>query len=55
MKSSSVLNLVYEIQNRQALLPKMSPLNPAYITKKATVFDRVSDFVAKFKGVGGQI
>ena len=38
-----------------AILPKMSPLNPAYLTKKATVFDRVSDFVAKFKGVGGQI
>lgn len=38
-----------------AILPKMSPLNPAYLTKKATVFERVSDFVAKFKGVGGQI
>ena len=37
------------------ILPKMSPLNPAYLTKKAIVFERVSDFVAKFKGVGGQI
>ena len=37
------------------ILPKMSPLNPAYLTKKATVFERVSDFVAKFKGVGGQL
>ncbi|MAB44804.1 HsdR family type I site-specific deoxyribonuclease [Hyphomonas atlantica] len=37
------------------ILPKMSPLNPAYLDKKATVFERVSDFVAKFKGVGGQI
>lgn len=37
------------------VLPKMSPLNPSYLTKKATVFQQVSDFVAKFKGVGGQI
>ena len=37
------------------ILPKMSPLNPAYLTKKATVFGRVSDFVAKFKGVGGKL
>ncbi len=36
-------------------LPKMSPLNPAYLTKKDTVFQRVSDFVEKFKRVGGQI
>ncbi len=38
-----------------AILPKMSPLNPTYLSKKATVFRRVSDFVAKFKGVGGEI
>lgn len=38
-----------------AILPKMSPLNPSYLTKKATVFQQVSNFVAKFKGVGGQI
>ncbi len=38
-----------------AILPKMSPLNPAYLTKKDTVFRRVSDFVEKFKRVGGQI
>ena len=37
------------------ILPKMSPLNPSYLTKKATVFQQVSDFVAKFKGIGGQI
>lgn len=37
------------------ILPKLSPLNPAYLTKKATVFQQVSDFVAKFKGVGGKI
>lgn len=38
-----------------SVLPKMSPLNPAYLTKKGEVFKRVSDFVAKFKGVGGKI
>lgn len=37
------------------ILPKMSPLNPAYLTKKNSVFQRVSEFVAKFKGVGGQL
>lgn len=37
------------------ILPKMSPLIPAYLTKKSSVFQRVSDFVAKFKGVGGQL
>ncbi|MCV6630473.1 MAG: type I restriction endonuclease subunit R [Flavobacteriaceae bacterium] len=38
-----------------ALLPKMSPLNPQYLTKKQTVFEKISAFVEKFKGVGGQI
>lgn len=38
-----------------SILPKMSPLNPAYLTKKGDVFKRVSDIVAKFKGVGGKI
>ena len=38
-----------------ALLPKMSPLNPLYLTKKQTVFQKISAFVEKFKGVGGQI
>lgn len=37
------------------VLPKMSPLNPAYLTKKSSVFLRMSDFVTKFMGVGGQI
>ncbi|WP_430416308.1 HsdR family type I site-specific deoxyribonuclease [Parasphingorhabdus sp.] len=37
------------------ILPKMSPLNPEYLMKKNSVFQKVSDFVAKFKGVGGQI
>lgn len=36
-------------------LPKMSPLNPEYLKRKNAVFQRVSDFVAKFKGVGGRI
>ena len=38
-----------------ALLPKMSPLNPQYLTKKQSVFQKISAFVEKFKGVGGQI
>lgn len=37
------------------ILPKMSPLNPEYLTKKSSVFQKVSDFVAKFKGVGGRL
>ena len=36
-----------------AILPKMSPLNPQYLTKKQTVFQKISAFVEKFKGVGG--
>lgn len=38
-----------------AMLPKMSPLNPLYLTKKQTVFQKVAAFVEKFKGVGGTI
>jgi type I restriction enzyme R subunit len=38
-----------------ALLPKMSPLNPQYLTKKQSVFQKLVSFVEKFKGVGGQI
>ncbi|MCP4354852.1 MAG: type I restriction endonuclease subunit R [Proteobacteria bacterium] len=37
------------------ILPKMSPLNPQYLTKKQSVFEKVSKFVEKFKGVGGKI
>lgn len=37
------------------ILPKMSPLNPKYLTKKQKVFRKISDFVEKFKGVGGQV
>lgn len=35
------------------ILPKMSPLNPSYLTKKHTVFKKISEFVNKFKGIGG--
>lgn len=38
-----------------AILPKMSPLNPQYLTKKQSVFQRIAHFVEKFKGVGGTI
>ncbi|CAJ48148.1 HsdR family type I site-specific deoxyribonuclease [Bordetella avium] len=38
-----------------ALLPKMSPLNPQFKTKKQTVFQKIAAFVEKFKGVGGQL
>ncbi|MGE3550773.1 MAG: HsdR family type I site-specific deoxyribonuclease [Geobacter sp.] len=37
------------------ILPKMSPLNPHYLTKKQSVFQKIAAFVEKFKGVGGQI
>ena len=37
------------------LLPKMSPLNPQYLTKKQSVFQKLVSFVEKFKGVGGQL
>ena len=37
------------------VLPKMSPLNPKYLTKKQTVFQKIATFVEKFKGVGGTI
>jgi type I restriction enzyme, R subunit len=38
-----------------SLLPKMSPLNPQYLTKKQSVFQKISSFVEKFKGVGGEL
>ena len=37
------------------ILPKMSPLNPQYLTKKQSVFQKIAAFVEKFKGVGGKI
>jgi len=38
-----------------AILPKMSPLNPEYLSKKQSVFQKMAAFVEKFKGVGGQV
>ncbi len=38
-----------------SILPKMSPLNPQYLTKKQSVFQKIALFVEKFKGVGGEI
>ncbi|HEM4282339.1 TPA: type I restriction endonuclease subunit R [Streptococcus suis] len=48
----------YASENGNALnetLPKMSPLNPQYHTKKQTVFQKISALVEKFKGIGGSI
>ena len=38
-----------------AILPKMSPLNPLYLTKKQSVFKKIASFIEKFKGIGGQL
>ncbi len=38
-----------------AVLPKMSPLNPQYLPKKQSVFQKIAAFVEKFKGVGGEV
>ncbi len=38
-----------------ALLPKMSPLNPQYLTKKQSVFQKIAAFVEKFKGIGKEV
>ncbi|MEG2381910.1 MAG: type I restriction endonuclease subunit R, partial [Oscillospiraceae bacterium] len=37
------------------ILPKMSPLNPKYLTKKQSAFQKIAAFVEKFKGVGGML
>ena len=37
------------------ILPKMSPLNPHYRTKKQSVFRRIAAFVEKYRGVGGEL
>ena len=37
------------------IIPKMSPLNPGYLTKKQNVFQKISKFVDKFKGVKGSL
>lgn len=36
-----------------AVLPKMSPLNPQYLPKKQNVFQKISALVEKFRGIGG--
>ncbi len=38
-----------------AILPKLSPLNPQYLTKKQSVLQKIAAFVEKFKGVGGWV
>ncbi len=37
------------------ILPRMSPLNPQYLSKKQSVFQKIADLVEKFKGVGGRL
>jgi type I restriction enzyme R subunit len=37
------------------VLPRMNPLNPQYLTKKQSVFQKIAAFVEKFKGVGGKV
>ncbi len=38
-----------------AIMPKMSPLNPQYLATKQGIFRKISAFVEKFKGVGGRV
>ncbi|MDR1715184.1 MAG: type I restriction endonuclease subunit R [Prevotella sp.] len=38
-----------------SILPKMSPLNPQYLTKKQRVFQKLALFIEKFKRIGGQL
>ena len=38
-----------------SVLPKMSPLNPNYLTKKHTVFQKITALVEKFKGVSENV
>lgn len=55
---STSLKCEYASENGTALnevLPKMSPLNPQYLTKKQTIFQKIAAFVEKFKGVGGKV
>lgn len=55
---STSLKRGYASENGTALnstLPKMSPLNPKYLTKKQSVFQKIAAFVETFKGVGGNI
>ena len=36
-------------------IPKMSPLNPQYLTKKQSIFQKIVAFVEKFVGIGGEV
>ena len=36
-------------------IPKMSPLNPQYLTIKQRIFQKIAAFVEKFKGIGGTL
>ena len=38
-----------------AILPRMSSLNPLYLGKKRAVFQKIVAFVEKFRGVGGEV
>lgn len=38
-----------------SILPKMSPLNPQYLTKKQSVLQKLASFVEKFKGIARQL
>ncbi|AEA44962.1 type I restriction endonuclease subunit R [Fluviicola taffensis] len=38
-----------------AILPKMSPLNPQYLTKKQNVFKKISLFIEKYKEIDEKI
>ena len=48
-------SLKRECAKLNAILPKMSPLNPQYLPKKQSVFQKIAAFVEKFKGVGGEV
>ena len=37
------------------ILPKMSPLNPKYLSVKQNVFEKIAFFVDKFKEVGAEV
>ncbi len=55
---STSLKREYASQNGTELneiLPKMSPLNPNYLTIKKTVFEKISDFVEKFKKIDDKV
>ena len=38
-----------------SILPKMSPLNPQYLTKKQSVFQKIVAFIEKFKGISKEL